>query len=80
MGADCKGFTDWACVSSAEGADSPTFFTASYPQQLSTAGDKPVDSPQRSRAWRPHIVESARVGLYTPQQKIFAKVRSGYAV
>ena len=27
----------------AEGADSPTIFTATYPQPLSTAGDKPVD-------------------------------------
>jgi hypothetical protein len=52
------------------------FFTASYPQPLSTATACPVDSPQRGRASRPPIVESSAGGPYTPAQKIFAKVKA----
>jgi len=59
----------------AGGRDSPTFFTESYPQPLSTASRCPVDSPQRGRA-RPHMVNFTRRDTITPAQNIFAKVKA----
>jgi hypothetical protein len=53
----------------------PPFFLQSYPQ--------PYPQPRllcgklvRPQQPRPPIVESDTVGLYTPQQKIFAKVKA----
>ena len=52
----------------------PPFFLESYPQPLSTAGDNPVDSPQRGRA-RPPVLNFGAGGPYTPQKNIFPKVK-----
>jgi hypothetical protein len=98
MGADCKGFTDWGNVSGVPiGQSAPAFFLESYPQPYPQLGTKPVDKDpavgrvgragQESRQAReltPHVLNVARLHTNTPQQNIFAKVKSpltcGYTI
>jgi hypothetical protein len=84
IGADCKGFTDWGNVSGVPiGQTAPLFFLESYPQPYPQGEPCPVDNRLAPQP-RPPVLKIQRGGLYTPQQNIFAKVRSpltcGYTI
>jgi hypothetical protein len=76
MGADCKRFTDWALLfrlPEIESAPKPLEKVIhSPPHSLWTANN----AVGRGVRTRPPVAEFQRVCPYTPQQKIFAKVRS----
>ena len=76
MGADCKRFTDWALLfrlPELESAPKPLEKVIhSPPHSLWTANN----AVGRGVRTRPPVAEFQRVCPYTPQQKIFAKVRS----
>jgi hypothetical protein len=53
----------------------PPFFLRSYPQPYPQAGQG-VGADQSDRKRPPPVVEYCTRCLYTPQQKIFAKVKA----
>jgi hypothetical protein len=62
-------------VRGARGRVGPTFFAYSYPQAVSTGRARLWISGQTTEQ-APPLVESDRTCPYTPQQKIFAKVKA----
>jgi hypothetical protein len=62
-----------------EGQSAPLFFLASYPQAYPQAGQGGWGSARLPRSPTPPVAEYGGQGLYTPQQKIFAKVKADLA-
>jgi hypothetical protein len=84
-------------VSSADRSDSPAFFYRSYPQPYAQLGtnlwtadnalgrvDRAGQELREARQPTPEVLKTARLDTNTPQQNIFAKVRSpltcGYTI
>ena len=75
---NCKGIVNsWGLPENRvpEVESAPQFFLRTYPQAYPQAGQG-VGAGQTGQQPTPPLAKSDRGGMYTPQQKIFAKVKA----